>query len=121
MSSAWSRSSETRTDSFAMLTSRFARLWGGGPTVADLHQFSSLLALALALFHVVILLGDSYTRYRLDQLLIPFTATQHEPFWVGLGQLAFYLALIVTFSFYVRRTIGVRAWRLLHGRGLRTG
>ena len=96
------------------LTNRFARLWAGGPAVADLHQFSSLLSLALAIFHVVILLGDRYASYRLDELLIPFAAAQHEPFWVGLGQLGFYLALPVTFSFYLRRTIGVRAWRLIH-------
>ena len=96
------------------LTTRVARLWAGGPTVADLHQFASLLALALTVFHVLILMGDAYASYRLAQLLVPFTASQHEPFWVGLGQVAFYLALPVTFSFYARRSIGTRAWRLIH-------
>jgi predicted ferric reductase len=96
------------------LTNRFARLWAGGPAVADVHQFAGLLALALVLFHVVILLGDRYTSYRIDQLLVPFTATPHEPFWVGLGQIALYLAVPVTFSFYLRWMIGARAWRLIH-------
>ena len=96
------------------LTNRFARLWAGGPAVADVHQFSSLLALVLVVFHVVILLGDRYAEYRVEQLLIPFTAWQHEPIWVGLGQIALYLALLVTFTSYARRTIGVRAWRLIH-------
>jgi predicted ferric reductase len=96
------------------LTTRFARLWAGGPTVADLHQFASLLALALTLFHIAILLGDGYAGYRLAQLLVPFAASQHEPFWVGLGQVGFYLALPVTFSFSARRRIGTRAWRLIH-------
>jgi predicted ferric reductase len=96
------------------LTNRFARLWAGGPAVADIHQFSSLLALALVLFHVVVLLGDQFTQYRIDQLLLPFTATQHEPFWVGLGQVSLYLALPVTFTFYARSLIGVRAWRAIH-------
>lgn len=96
------------------LTNRFARLWANGPVVADLHQFVSLLGLALLALHVLILLGDRYAGYRLDQLLVPFTATQHEPFWVGLGQIAGCLALPVTFSFYARRQIGVRAWRLIH-------
>ena len=89
-------------------------LQSGGPAVADVHQFASLLALALAVFHVLILLGDGYIGYELGQLLVPFGSTPYEPFWVGLGQLGFYLALPVTFSFYVRRAIGVRAWRLIH-------
>jgi len=96
------------------LSTRSARLWGGGPAVADVHQYASLLSLALVLFHVIILLGDRYAEYRLDQLLIPFTASQHETIWVGLGQVAFYLSLPVIFSFYVRRRIGTRAWRLIH-------
>ena len=96
------------------LTNRFARLWAGGPAVADVHLFASLLALSLVAFHVSVLLGDAYTGYRIDQLLIPFASTPYEPFWVGLGQLALYLALPVTFSFYLRRQIGLRAWRLLH-------
>ncbi|MCC7369237.1 MAG: ferric reductase-like transmembrane domain-containing protein [Chloroflexi bacterium] len=96
------------------LTNRFARLWAGGPAVADLHQFASLLGLTLLVFHIVILLGDRYASYRVDQLLVPFTAVQHEPAWVGLGQVAAYILFPLTFSFYVRRQIGLRTWRLLH-------
>lgn len=96
------------------LTNRFARLWAGGPAVADVHQLASLIGLMLLVFHVTILLGDRYASYRIDQLLIPFTAAQHAPFWVGLGQVAAYLVVPVTLSFYVRRTIGHRTWRLLH-------
>jgi predicted ferric reductase len=95
------------------LTNRFARLWAGGPAIASVHQFVSLLGLALVAFHVSILLGDRYVNYRLDQLLVPF-ASSYEPVWVGLGQLAGYVVLPVTFSFYVRRLIGVRCWRLIH-------
>jgi predicted ferric reductase len=96
------------------MTNRLARIWPGGPAAADIHQFVSLLALALVTFHVTILLGDRYANYRVQELLIPFTATEVAPFWVGLGQLGLYLALPVTFSFYVRRTIGVHTWRLIH-------
>lgn len=96
------------------LTNRLARLWPGGPAAADVHQFSALLALALILFHVVILLGDRFANYAVWELLVPFAASAHAPFWVGLGQVAFYLALPVTFTFYIRRAIGVRTWRLIH-------
>jgi predicted ferric reductase len=96
------------------ITNRLARLWPGGPTAVDMHQFTALLALAFALFHTLILLGDKYTDYHLLQLFVPFAARQYRPFWVGLGQLGFYLALPVTFSFYIRKRIGYRSWRLIH-------
>jgi len=97
-----------------MITNKLSRLWPGGPTAVDLHQFTSLLALAFALFHALVLLGDRYIGYTLFQLLVPFASTEYRPLWVALGQLGFYLALPVAFSFYVRRRIGHRAWRLLH-------
>ncbi len=96
------------------ITNRLARLWPGGPAAMDVHQFTALLALAFALFHVLILLGDKYMDYHLVQLLVPFAAYQYRPFWVGLGQIGFYLALPVTFSFYMRKRIGYRSWRLIH-------
>ena len=96
------------------ITNHLARLWPGGPTALDLHQFSALLALSLVAIHVIVLLGDRFTNYRVLDLVVPFMAVEHEPFWVGLGQIATYIALPVTFSFYVRRQIGTRTWRLLH-------
>lgn len=97
-----------------VLTNRLARLWPGGPTAYDLHQYSSLLGLALALFHAAILLGDSYLNYAAAQLLLPFGSEPYRPLWVGLGQLAFYALIPVTISFYVRRWLGPRAWRWVH-------
>lgn len=97
-----------------MITNKLSRVWPGGPTAVDLHQFVSLLALAFALFHALVLLGDRYIGYTLFQLLVPFASTAYRPLWVGLGQLGFYLALPVAFSFYVRRRIGHRTWRFLH-------
>ncbi len=96
-----------------IITDRFARLWPGGPVAFDLHQFASLLGLAFAVFHGLILLGDHYIGYTLLQILIPF-ATSAQPFWVGLGQLAFYALIPITFSFYFRRQIGTGLWRAIH-------
>jgi predicted ferric reductase len=96
------------------ITNRLVRAWPGGPTALDLHQFCSLLALGFALFHGLILLGDRYINYTLAQLVIPFADGDYRPFWVGLGQLSFYLAILITFSFNARRFIGLRAWRILH-------
>lgn len=96
------------------LTSKLSRLWPGAPTTYDLHQFASLLGLAFAIFHAGILLGDRYVQYTLAALLVPFASAGYRPLWVGVGQVAFYLSLLVAMSFYVRRAIGQRTWRLLH-------
>lgn len=96
------------------ITNRLARLWPGGPTAFDLHQFTSLLGLAFALFHALILMGDKYINYSLAQILIPFNSTGYKPMWVGLGQIGFYLLGIVGLSFYVRKRVGHRTWRLIH-------
>src|SRR5512141_1494812 len=44
-----------------MVTNRLARIWPGGPAAADVHEFASLLGLAVGLFHALVLLGDKYT------------------------------------------------------------
>ncbi len=96
------------------ITNKLARLWPGGPTAFDLHQFSSLLGLAFALFHALILMGDKYISYTLAQILIPFNSVGYKPVWVGLGQIGFYLLGVVGLSFYVRKRLGHRTWRLIH-------
>ncbi len=97
-----------------VITNRMARLWLGGPSTVDLHQFTSLLGMGFALFHGLILLGDSYMNFNLLQIALPFTTFNYSPFWVGLGQIAFYLMLPVTFSFYLRRRLGPTMWRTIH-------
>lgn len=97
-----------------LITSRTARLWPGGPVAFDLHQHASLLGLAFALFHALILLGDQYIKATPAQILVPFTYSGYEPVWVGLGQLSFYLMALVGLSFYVKGWLGRRAWRLIH-------
>lgn len=96
------------------ITNRLARVWPGGPPAVDLHQFTSLLALSFASLHALVLLGDRYIGYTLPQLLTPFASGEYRPLWVGLGQVSLYLAALVAFSFYTRRHIGYRLWRLLH-------
>ncbi|WP_240550338.1 hypothetical protein [Candidatus Roseilinea sp. NK_OTU-006] len=97
-----------------LMTGKLARDWPGHLVAFEVHQFSSLLALAFALFHALILLGDRYIGYTLEQVLTPFGSRSYRPLEVGLGQIGFYLAGLVTFTFYVRRLISQRAWRLIH-------
>lgn len=97
------------------ITSKLARLWPGGPTAFELHQHTGLLGLLLAAFHALILLGDQYIGYSLAQIVVPFGAAPYRPVWVGLGQVGMYLTIVVTASFYLRRQLGRRTWRLMHG------
>ncbi len=97
------------------ITNRLARFWPGAPTAFDLHQYVSLLGIGFVAVHVLALLGDTYIGYNLAQLLIPFGSTDYAPFWVGIGQVALYLLIPVTLSFYVRKRLGTRGWRTMHG------
>ena len=97
-----------------MISNKLARLWPGGPAAFDLHQHTSLLGMGFALFHALILIGDRYINYTLGQVLIPFASAGYRPLWVGLGQIGWYVMTIVSLTFYVRRRIGHRLWRLIH-------
>ncbi len=97
-----------------LMTNRMARLWPGGPGAFDLHQHTSLLGLAFAIFHALILLGDRYISATLAQVLIPFGYSGYEPLWVGLGQLSLYGMAIVGLSFYIKQWIGRTMWRVIH-------
>ena len=97
-----------------VITNKMARVWPGGPVAFDLHQHTSLLGIAFALFHGLILLGDHYLKITFWQDVIPFGMQAYRPLWVGLGQIAFYSFVIVGLSFYIRKQITPRTWRLLH-------
>ena len=97
-----------------LITNKMAKVWPGGPFAFELHQYTSLLGLAFALFHGLILMGDQYIHFSLSRVLVPFSNPEYRPIWVGLGQVAFYLMGVVALSFYVRRQIGRRLWRWIH-------
>lgn len=97
-----------------LITNKLARLWPGGPLAFDLHQHTSLLSLAFALFHGLILLGDRYLNIAAWQIALPFGMSAYRPFWVGMGQMGFYALGVVAFSFYLRKQITWRVWRLIH-------
>ena len=96
------------------ITNKMARLWPGAPAAFAIHEYVSLLGLAFAAFHALILLGDQYIHFTVAQVLLPFSTRDYRPLWTGIGQLAFYLWLIVALSFYVRSRIGQKTWRKIH-------
>ena len=97
-----------------LLSSRMAKLWPGGFTANDLHQFVSIAGLTAGLFHGLILMGDHYMNISLIQVLLPFATVDYRPEWVGIGQLLFYIWGGLVFSFYIRKKIGTKTWRTIH-------
>jgi predicted ferric reductase len=79
----------------------------------DFHEFISLLSLAFTLVHVLVLTLDHYMPYTFAQILVPFTSP-YRPFWVGIGVIAFYIIVLVTVTFYLRKHIGTRNFRVIH-------
>ena len=96
-----------------------------------LHQELAALALSLTAIHGALLGLDTTVPTPVIALIVPF-AGPYRPLWVGIGQLAFYLSIAVYASFWARRLIGQKRWRLIHyatflgfagatGHGLMTG
>lgn len=96
------------------LSNKLARLWPGAPAAFAIHEYVSLLGLAFALFHALVLLGDHYMNFTVAQIFLPFATTGYRPTWVGIGQIGFYVWLIVALSFYIRSSIGQKTWRVIH-------
>jgi sulfoxide reductase heme-binding subunit YedZ len=83
------------------------------PVSFALHKDLAIVALILASLHGALLAFDASFSFTPRSILVPFESP-YSPITVGIGQLAFYAFAVVTASFYVRRRIGQKSWRLLH-------
>ncbi len=88
-----------------------------GSFTYDFHEFLSLLGIGFVFLHVVVLLFDHYLPFSILETIIPFIDS-YRPFWVGLGIIGFYLFLLVTVTFYLRKIIGSQAFRSIHALSL---
>ena len=79
----------------------------------DFHEVLSLLAIGFTVLHIGVLLFDPYLPFSLTQILVPFVSTYRSP-WVAIGIIGFYLMLLVSATFYLRRQIGQKAFRAIH-------
>jgi len=96
-----------------LLSSKLIKELVPAPVALAMHNALSWIALGLAFFHAFVLLFDNYYTYTVSNLLIPFTGP-YQPLWVGVGTLGFYLMLLLSATFYMRRWIGAKRWRQLH-------
>jgi DMSO/TMAO reductase YedYZ heme-binding membrane subunit len=83
------------------------------PVSFALHKDLAIVAMILATLHGALLVFDQSFNFTPRSIIVPF-ASPYSPITVGIGQLTFYASFVVTASFYVRRHIGQRAWRVLH-------
>jgi predicted ferric reductase len=83
------------------------------PITFALHQDLAAIGVGLAGIHGFLLGLDRTVPFTIAQILVP-GAAPHAPLAVAAGQVALYLSLVVIASFYLRRRIGQRAWRILH-------
>ena len=72
------------------------------------HERVALLALGFVAVHGLVLLGDSWLKAGVADLLIPFHM-RYRPFWTGLGILAAYSAAGPSLTRAGRREVGRRS------------
>ena len=104
------------TLSTALGLSTSSRLWDGlleRGWVFETHRVASLMALLFVALHMAVLLPDSWTSFKVVDLLVPGTSAYRVEA-VALGVLAMYASIIATVSFYMRRRLGRLTWRALH-------
>ena len=97
-----------------LITGKVASKWPGATQTFELHQHASLLGLAFALIHVLILLGDRTLAFTLSQVIIPLAGESYTPIWFSVGQFSLYAMIILTLSYSVRKTISQPVWRAIH-------
>ena len=83
------------------------------PVTFSLHQDLASIGLGLAGVHGMLLALDQSMPFSLAQIAVPGLAP-YAPLGVALGQVGFYVMVVVVGSFYVRRRIGQRTWRAIH-------
>ncbi|WP_082454805.1 MULTISPECIES: ferric reductase-like transmembrane domain-containing protein [unclassified Frigoribacterium] len=82
-------------------------------SVTLVHRDVSLFATAFLVVHIVALLFDPYAQLTLLDTVVPFFG-DYEPFWQGLGTLAFDLTIAIALTGVLRRHVGRRLFRAVH-------
>ena len=83
--------------------------------VADVHNWTAYVALALAVVHPLLLVLDKTSRFTWVDVLFPIDAP-HQRLFVALGSVAFYALVLVVLTSRqgVRKRLSFRAWKNVH-------
>jgi sulfoxide reductase heme-binding subunit YedZ len=80
---------------------------------AGLHRSMALLAVCFLGLHIVTAVLDRWVGLGWVDAVVPFRS-KAMPLWVGLGTVAFDLAVAVVLTSLLRRHLGYRLWRTVH-------
>ena len=101
---------------WGLVLSTKAKAFGKRPRpnwMLDLHRFLGGLATVFTAVHVVAILLDSYVRFDLVAVLVPF-ASHWRPVPVAWGVAALYLLVAVELTSLAKRRLPRRVWRMVH-------
>lgn len=123
MNALWFASRATGMVSLLMLTAAvvLGAANGGRVTVtgwprfavAALHRNLSLITVVFLAVHIATAIIDPYAGIQWISAVVPFVS-QYEPFWLGLGTVAFDLLVALVVSSLARPRIDARLWRAIH-------
>jgi sulfoxide reductase heme-binding subunit YedZ len=83
------------------------------PDRLNIHQAFALATMVAIAVHGLSLLGDTYLRPTLLDVTVPF-AFSYKTIPTSIGIVAAWGMIILGVSYYVRRWIGVRRWKMMH-------
>lgn len=95
------------------LTTRLLDSIAGRGSLWQVHRASTELAFVMLALHMTSLAIDPSVRLGLAGVLVHFATHVREP-WTGLGILAAMGMIGIGLSFWIRRLLRHRGWRLLH-------
>ena len=78
-----------------------------------MHESLAVGAILATLVHLVALSADEFIEFGWRELFVP-GASSFAPLWVTFGIMSFYGMVVVSASFYIRKHIGQKGWRLIH-------
>lgn len=96
-----------------LVSTKLMGRWVKAKPLTWFHESLGLGALVATLVHISVLSVHEFLPFSWSEILIPGVASW-RPMAVGLGVVALYGLVVVASSFYIRRWIGQRAWRLIH-------
>lgn len=81
--------------------------------VDALHRWLTITFYVFVTIHIVTMLLDPFTHFRVVDVTVPFAST-YRPIWLSLGIIATELSIAAGASVWIRKWIGYRAWHVLH-------
>lgn len=81
--------------------------------LTGLHESLGIAAVVATVVHLVAVTMDDFIGFSWSDALVP-GASEWEPIAVSLGVVAFWMMLVVTASFYVKKWIGPVLWKIVH-------